>query len=270
MSLNLKKSAETVLNLTKDLGVEELKARIILVLDYSGSMAGMYDNGFVQRVVERIVPIAMAFDDNGELETYLFHDNFYKVDRAATKDNIIGYVDSIIKGKSMGGTNYAPVLNAIVGSNIQYERQSYTTKVSVEKPAKSFWGKLFGATTVEEVEVPQVTMVPKTEQDRPDKTPTYVIFITDGENGDRANTIDVIKKMSHLPIFIQFIGLGPNLFSFLKQLDEMEGRFVDNANFFEMTENDLRNESDETLYRRLLNEFAGKWIFEAATKNLIQ
>lgn len=41
-------------------------------MDYSGSMSNLFRNGSVQETVSRLLPIALRFDDNGELESWLF------------------------------------------------------------------------------------------------------------------------------------------------------------------------------------------------------
>lgn len=43
-------------------------ARVGLVLDISGSMRKLYKNGTVQNVVERILAVASRFDDDGQLD----------------------------------------------------------------------------------------------------------------------------------------------------------------------------------------------------------
>lgn len=44
--------------------LSNITSRVALVLDFSGSMRNLYKNGTVQSVIERIMPIAMQFDDN--------------------------------------------------------------------------------------------------------------------------------------------------------------------------------------------------------------
>ena len=46
----------------------------------------------------------------------------------------------------------------------------------------------------------------------------------------------------------------------------MEGRFIDNANFFHIK--DIEKISDEELYNNLLNEFP-EWLAEAKTKGIL-
>lgn len=90
-------------------------ARVALAMDYSGSMDDLFRNGDVQKVVTRLLPIALRFDDNGELESWLFSNNKQRLE-PVTVDNYDTYVDSVMKKShmAMGGTNYAPVLRDIV------------------------------------------------------------------------------------------------------------------------------------------------------------
>ena len=67
-------------------------------------------------------------------------------------------------------------------------------------------------------------------------------------------------EASRYPIFWQFVGIGNSRFSYLEELDEMQGRFIDNANFFSV--NDLDIISDDELYKRLLSEYPD-WITKA-------
>lgn len=86
-----------------------------------------------------------------------------------------------------------------------------------------------------------------------DTTPIFAIVITDGEPQDRFDTTKEIIRVSKENAFIQFIGIGNEDFAYLKELDSVNGRYVDNANFFEI--NDLESISDKELYDRLIKEF---------------
>lgn len=48
------------------------RARVVLVIDKTGSMEKMYRGGTVHRVVERMIPVATQLDDDGSLEAYLY------------------------------------------------------------------------------------------------------------------------------------------------------------------------------------------------------
>jgi hypothetical protein len=224
-----------VINLKKDKGIDGQKAQVVLALDYSISMDSLYRNGTVQDVVERILPLGLAFDDNGEVDFYLFHDGFRKVPENITFKNIDGYINSKVIGKyDMGGTNYAPVINEIT--------KDFTTKRS----------GLFGMSK---------TQVQTLEY------PVYVIFITDGENFDKPATERALIDASQHGIFFQFVGIGNSTFNFLDRLDNLSGRKLDNANFFKVR--DIRSAQDTELYNNLMNEFPG-WLTQAKGINLIK
>ena len=90
-------------------------ARVALAMDYSGSMSNMFTNGSVQDVVARLLPIALKFDDNGELESWLFSEGYERLN-PVTASNYASYVkDTMLNARMyMGGTNYAPALKDIV------------------------------------------------------------------------------------------------------------------------------------------------------------
>ena len=78
-----------VVNLTKcvvdlskksniDLG--SAKAKVVVVLDYSGSMCKLYSNGTVQKTINRLVPLGLSFDDNGSIDVYLFQNDYRKLE----------------------------------------------------------------------------------------------------------------------------------------------------------------------------------------------
>lgn len=228
--INLRK--ESIINLKKEAGIgKNSKAQVVLALDYSGSMSHLYDNGTVQDTVERILPFGLAFDDNGEVDSYLFHDGVIKMKDPITLNNLDGYVNREMRRHNMGGTNYAPVLNKI------YDEF---------KNSKSFFG--LGS-------------------EQPMEYPVYIIFITDGENFDKSDTERIIKEMSKKGFFIQFIGIGGSTFRFLEKLDDLSGRQLDNANFFKV--NDIKNMSDDALYGGLMTEYPG-WLIQAKDAKLVK
>lgn len=229
--LDLRK--ESIINLKKEAGIgKNSKAQVVSVVDYSGSMSGLYANGTVQDTVERILPLGLAFDDDGSVDSYLFHHQ-YKELPAITKDNLDGYVNNEFMRHSMGSTNYAPVLRAI--------KDKFSSK------SGGFLG--FGG---------KASVM---------KYPVYILFIVDGGNDDPAETEKVIREMSELGFFIQFIGVGNASFSFLEKLDNLSGRKLDNANFFKVP--DIRQMSDDQLYRSLMTEYPG-WLIQAKDAGLVE
>ena len=119
--IDMSKSAENLSNVLIDMSkggkidMTKHMARVALAMDYSGSMSNLFANGSIQDVITRLLPIALKFDDNGELESWLFSDNKEKLD-AVTINNYKNYVKKVMMyaRMTMGGTNYAPVLKDIV------------------------------------------------------------------------------------------------------------------------------------------------------------
>ena len=210
-------------NLTKHNLSPDTKARVAFVIDISGSMMSAYKKGDVQEIVEKIFPIAINFDDNEEMDVWIFEDGFRRMP-AMNKANYYGYVQREILDKNcqFGGTSYAPVLNDI---------------------AKYYL------------------------EEHPEPSPVYVIFITDGDNFDKTETTKVVKELSNYPIFLQFVGVGGAGFNYLEQLDDMGGRYVDNADFFEADFNDFSTENN--LYQKLLQEYPS-WLANEKVKDMIK
>ncbi|MBO4779956.1 MAG: VWA domain-containing protein, partial [Selenomonadaceae bacterium] len=83
--------------------------------------------------------------------------------------------------------------------------------------------------------------------------PAYIVFITDGGVA-RAGTIKkILIEASYLPIFWQFVGVRGSGYGILQDLDSLDKRYVDNADFFAL--DDFKTVPNEELYSRLLNEF---------------
>lgn len=75
----LEQEAPQLVSLAKPLKVELEKrnlqscaARVALVLDISGSMTKRYRDGTVQEIVNRTLPLAVQFDDDGELDFWYY------------------------------------------------------------------------------------------------------------------------------------------------------------------------------------------------------
>lgn len=201
-------------------GIEGQRAQVVLVLDISKSMHALYHSGMVQRVIERMLGLAVAFDDDGQIDLLLFGTNAYPLP-PVTLDEIEGYVERVILSqyKIREATNYAPPLRLLLN------------KYRSPQPA-----------------------------------PAFVIFLTDGGNADRRESAEVIRELAAQPVFVQFVGIGPEDFPFLRKLDELPGRAIDNAGFMHV--NDLDAIKDLELYDRLLNEFP-QWLVAAWEQGIL-
>lgn len=212
-TLDLRKREVAKVLLTK--GAGPARARVILVIDKTGSMNAMFRKKVVHRVVERMIPVAIQLDDDGKLETYLYGNKFAKlpdvaVDTAdawgATFLHLSGTHGGIDYNRQIGGFNdEIPVMTDILNSL------------------------------------------------RAGDGPTLVLFFTDGGFHNRAQISALMRRASSLPAFWQFIGLGRNDFGILRKLDTLNGRVVDNAGFFAVDNIDTL--ADSELYQLLLGEF---------------
>ncbi|MGP1907029.1 vWA domain-containing protein [Metabacillus sp. JX24] len=101
-------------------------------------------------------------------------------------------------------------------------------------------------------------------KEEPSRDPAFIVFINDG--GCKSTIKKPVVSSSDKPLFWQFVGIGDSNFKVLENLDTMEGRFIDNANFFHVQNIDAM--TDEELYDRLLNEFPD-WIKEAKDKRVL-
>lgn len=213
--IDMSKSAanldKVLINMSKTSKVDMSKhtARVAFAMDYSGSMSKRFSNGSVQDVVTRLLPIALKFDNNGELESWLFSNGKERL-QAVTINNYRNYVKNVMMkaNMSMGGTNYAPVLRDMV---------KYYKDIE------------------------------------PSTTPAFIIFITDGNNWDENETNRIIRELSNYNIFVQFIGIGDEDFSYLESLDNLTGRKHDNTGFTKVS--DMNRMSDEKLYTELLRQY---------------
>jgi hypothetical protein len=194
----------------------------------------VYKNRTLQKVLERLLAVATRLDENGKLDVWVFNEICQRLP-AVTEDNFEDYANREIMptfGKVGNGKsdNYAPFMLDVM--------QKYLK----EEPAKF---------------------------------PNLIVVVGDGGCTDPSKAELALKAASKYPIFWQFIGIPlgegsrvyqiKSKFDFLKYLDTMEGRVVDNANFFEVKNIDAI--SDEELYDRLLNEFP-LWLKDAIIKGI--
>ncbi|WP_282173075.1 vWA domain-containing protein [Cytobacillus firmus] len=107
-------------------------------------------------------------------------------------------------------------------------------------------------------------VIKKYTSEDPSKDPAFIVFINDG--GCKRTIKKPVVSSSGKPLFWQFVGIGESNFEVLEKLDEMDGRYIDNANFFHIK--DVESISDNQLYDLLLNEFPD-WLKEAREKNII-
>lgn len=91
--LSSKKKAATIVLKKKEL--TGVTAKVGVVLDISGSMRRLYKEGVVQEVVERVLAVASQFDDDGELDVWVYDNEFSRLP-GATEATFMGYVEKNI------------------------------------------------------------------------------------------------------------------------------------------------------------------------------
>ena len=218
--LVLEKDFDLVLSKT-DLAPDDIKARFGAAMDISGSMGGEFSSGNVKKTLRILHAPATRMDDDGNLEVIAYNDKAYPLPDL-TSGNIDTYcTHNSIGGKEIGGyTLFAPVLRALINRWF---------------PVKGGFFGFGGKRKVSDV-------------------PAYLALLSDGnfeENSDLAETIEILKSVADLPVFIHvFLFGGANMSDWknmtaLKNLDVTQVRTLD-----EICENPTK------LYERLLSEKA--------------
>ena len=225
MGLSLEKKSELVrLNLEKRQVPTGIKIAVKQVIDVSGSIKHYFNDGTMQELTDRLLPVAMRFDDNQSLETYAFGSDIAKLDDVVVSD-FGNYIDrkflrQVPNSVLWTGTKYAKALQMVYDD------------INPKRTFGSFFGK------------------------KPEIKPSFVEFITDGDTqGDEYETERVLEKLGNFKCYVQLIGVGRgSSFRFLRDMADQFGHvgFV--------TFPDLDRVSDEDMYAQLLGEELCSWI----------
>ncbi|MEU2176744.1 VWA domain-containing protein [Nocardia sp. NPDC019219] len=176
-----------------------IRARVVLVVDKTGSMNRQYRDQVVHRVVQRMIPVATQLDDDGTLEAYLYAVSFAKLPDITVEHGDEWARTYLHLGGTHGGIDYdllggrndeLPIMRAIIDSL------------------------------------------------RPGGRPTLVLFFTDGGFAKKREIAALMREAALLPAFWQFVGLGRANYGLLRTLDELSDRAVDNAGFFALDDID--------------------------------
>lgn len=92
--------------------LQNVIAKVVVVLDRSGSMYRQYRDGDVQRAMNKLLPIALMFDDDGELDAWAFAQKSIHLS-SINLDNINDYLINEKDGWNrwdIGGVNNDPVV----------------------------------------------------------------------------------------------------------------------------------------------------------------
>ncbi|WP_206518062.1 VWA domain-containing protein [Rhodococcus sp. X156] len=262
-------SAPEMLSLTKKAavslekrGLGEHTARVALCLDISGSMNRLYRNGSIAALAERILALGLRFDDDGQVDVFLFGKNGHQAG-SLQLDNRTDYVPTMLGEFGLEPATYYGKAMALI-------REHYFGSSAARREP-------FSAAV-----------------------PVYVMFVTDGQTFDEDGAREQVVSSSYEPLFWQFMAIGRSSrsvtpgaaptpppstglfgrrksapapargsseFRFLEELDDMPGRYLDNADFFAVE--DPAAIPDDQLFELLMTEYPG-WITQARGKGLLR
>lgn len=234
MAFEITKEAQKVKNFLITKNVRNVKAEVIGLVDKSGSMQGLYGCGAVQEAVQRVLPVGLNFDDNGNVDVFTFADGESSVFEAAGLDanNFEGYVQREILKKNghWGGTDYAPAITAVLKS---------------KGFAKKSGGGFFGGGSL------------SLQENSTSGYPALIYFFTDGENSDKVATEKLLQGMQNARVnaYVLFVGIGNESFGFIQK---MADRF-DNTGFVRVA--DLAGvANNDKIYEMLLPDELCGWL----------
>jgi len=262
----LEREAPAMLSLTKKAsvslekrGLGEHTAKVALCLDISGSMNRLYRNGSIQTLVERVLALGLRFDDDGEVDVFLFGKDGHSAGPLML-DNHSTYIPMMLQEYGLEPATYYGKAMALV-------REHY-----------------FGSSASRRQPLAQ-------------QIPVYVMFVTDGQTFDEDGAREQVISSSYEPLFWQFMAIGESArsatppaasgggflgklraaasapgggnseFRFLEELDDMTGRYLDNADFFAVA--NPADIPDDELFDLLMTEYPG-WLPQARAKGLLR
>ncbi len=232
--VNLEKKDKELLSLVKKVSVSLEKKRLLtdrakvaLCLDISGSMSSLYKSGKIDTLVRRVMALGYWFDDDGEIDVFLFGAKVHDWGAIGVDDYKTFVRDMQRRHPLEGGTRYGDAIARI--------REFYS-------------------------------------RNNPEGLPVYVMFVTDGGTDDKAKTQRELRAASAEPLFWQFMAIGAKgvfaqaRFEFLEKLDELTGRVVDNANFFQVS--DPAAPSDVEMFELMMGEYPD-WLKAAQAAHVL-
>ncbi|MGI5339058.1 VWA domain-containing protein [Streptomyces sp. CA-181903] len=213
-------------------GADGLRARVVLVLDASGSMSELYDDGVVAGVVERMAAVAAQLDDDGTMEAWVFADRPARLPDLRPAD-------------------LPEWISLHVRLDDPWEHGQGERRAGQIDMRRIGWGNN---------EPSVIAKVRKEVRTDPSADPTLVLFFSDGGVYEDERIERQLRAAVQEPVFWQFVGLGRADYGVLERFDTLPNRSLDNVGFFAV--DDITAVSDRELYDRLLSQFPG-WVAAA-------
>jgi len=229
MSITLvKEKAEKVgISLEKKGIVKVPPLRVVADYDVSGSMQGEYRSGHVQSAADQVLGVAYKFDDDGEVDVFVFDHEASRIGTSNAEDFGTYVSKNITSGGNhhlWGSTSYQAALRANMDFLFPTEKKG------------GFLG--FGGKTV---------------QKDPNPKPALVLFFTDGEPDSNDDAASIIEDALEYPVYFQLVGVGNATFSKLKRLADT----YDNCGFVNISSSKA---TDEEMYNELMSDEFVSWL----------
>lgn len=226
-------------------GMNEHMARVVMVLDISGSMDHLFRNGTVAAIVKKALAVGYLLDDNGEIDIILFGADAHQFG-SVSLDNLDQTVDKLVRTRLEGYTRYEKAIHAVRDLVMETPDQPYPTLVQFITDGEP-------------------SSEAKAEQAIREASKAGVFFQFVGVgSGDYDPRVGMPAAQQKTGFFSSLFGGGSGgridgacQFEFLRKLDDLEGRHTDNAGFFAVK--DPKNISDEVYYDLLLSEYP-RWV----------
>ncbi|MFJ2648835.1 VWA domain-containing protein [Streptomyces sp. NPDC087420] len=216
-------------------GLGEHTARVALCLDMSASMSDLYESGQIQALAERVLALALRFDDNGEVDVFPFA-TFAEEAGGMGLADYRGRTGVLHQEADVGGsTDYGEAMRLVRG---RYAGSADLRSAPLLPDADA------GAV----------------------EPPVFVMFVTDGATSGPEAALEHVRSSSYEPVFWQFMAIGePDEFEFLAELSARPGPYLDNIGFFSVR--DPGELTDEQLYDLLLARYP-RWLAAARGRGL--
>lgn len=251
MSVDLHKKAEKAGIVLKKQGVgNPPRLRVGLMMDISGSMRHLYNNGTVQEALNHVLGLAMAFDPSHHLDVFVFDDQYAQLPVPATPENYHDYVKRQILTEDeipkFGTTRYAGVIHQFQDHYFGEDPEHFEHRRGRgENSGGGFFSRLFHG---RKPAAARLVADPAWAQ-----IPVLGLLFTDGDNSDHRASEIAIQRSAPYPVFWSLVGIGEQSFRFIKQMDRefQDAEFVDLENI---------HLSDEQLYAELVSPKLVQWL----------
>lgn len=257
---------QSAISLTKHNIAPDHVAKVVFMLDKSGSMSGRFSNGTVADAAKKALAQGIIFDDDGKIDIFHFGEGAEYIGEYGV-DDFDDYINSLQKvARNLdSSTDYHKAIDLIVN---HYKGNNDGLPVYV----------IFltdGAPSSESAAERSIIAA--------SKSPVFFQFVGVGDSDyfpEEDNSSDEVPltKPEKKGFFATLLGGSstttkpkskqsvPHSFKFLAKLDELPEREIDNAGFFAIK--DFKSFDSKKLYDLFLSEYPN-WLKEAKSKRLI-